>query len=267
MIAAMTTPVDAPVTRAKVAVVFGGTSGIGLATARALVDAGAQVTIAGRDPGKGERAARDLGERAHYVRADVAIADEVSVVIDETTRRWGALDYAVNAAALPEMRPVRTADITLEEWQRTITADLTGVWLAMKYELAAMQRGGGGSIVNVSSINGLSATPMAAAYCVAKHGLHGLSKTAAAEYAADRIRVNVVCPGAHLTPLLQAVFTMMSPGEPDRAEAMYRALIPLGRIGDPVECARAIVWLLSDQASYVTGAVLTVDGGLSLKAA
>jgi NAD(P)-dependent dehydrogenase (short-subunit alcohol dehydrogenase family) len=256
-----------PTKPSKTAVIVGGTSGIGLATARLLVSAGLRVTIAGRDPDKGARAVRDLGDLAHYVRADVASADQVAAVIDDTVARCGRLDWAVNAAALNDLRPARIADITLHEWQQTITADLTGVWLAMKYELLAMQRTGGGSIVNVSSVNGLSATPTAAAYCAAKHGIHGLSKTAALEYAADQIRVNIVCPGAHLTPLLQKVFDLMSPGAPDKAEAAYRALIPAGRIGDPIECAQAIVWLLSDQASYVTGAVLTVDGGMSLKAA
>lgn len=136
----------------------------------------------------------------------------------------------------------------------------------MKYELTAMMAAGGGSIVNVSSINGLSATPQAGAYCAAKHGLHGLTKTAAVEYAAQGIRVNAVCPGAHLTPMLEVVFDRLAPGAPDQAAAMYRARIPMNRIGDPAECARAIAWLLSDAASYVTGAVLTVDGGLALGA-
>jgi NAD(P)-dependent dehydrogenase (short-subunit alcohol dehydrogenase family) len=252
----------------KIAVVIGGTSGIGLATARLLVEAGARVTIAGRDPEKGARAAQSLGERAHYVRADVASAGQVAAIIDDTVARWGRLDWAVNAAALAShLRRVPTAEVTEEEWDQTIAADLKGIWLAMKYELPAMLRTGGGSIVNVSSVNGLSAAPMAVAYCVAKHGLHGLSKTAAAEYAAQGIRINVVCPGAHLTPMLQGVFDMLSPDAPDKAAAMYRALIPIGRIGEPPECARAIAWLLSDAASYVTGAVLTVDGGLSLRAA
>jgi NAD(P)-dependent dehydrogenase (short-subunit alcohol dehydrogenase family) len=252
----------------KIAIVIGGTSGIGLATARLLVEAGARVTIVGRDPEKGARAAGSLGDRSHYMRADVASADQVAAVIDDTVARWGRLDWAVNAAALADgLRPARTADVTEQEWDQTIAADLKGVWLAMKHELPAMIRAGGGSIVNISSVNGLSATPMAVAYCVAKHGLHGLSKTAAAEYAAQGIRINVVCPGAHLTPMLQTVFDTISPDAPDKAAAMYRAMIPIGRIGDPAECARAIAWLLSDAASYVTGAVLTVDGGLSLRTA
>ena len=252
----------------KVAVVMGGTSGIGLATARALVDAGAWVTIAGRSQDKGERAAAALGPRARYVRADVALADQAAAVIDDAMQRQGRLDWAVNAAAISDTRHVRTADITEDEWDRTIAADLRGVWLSMKYELKAMigGGGGGGSIVNVSSVNGFTATPMAAAYCAAKHALHGLSKTAAAEYAAEGIRVNVVCPGAHLTPMLQKVFEQRSPGQPELAEAAYRGYVPMGRIGDPAECARAIAWLLSDAASYVTGALLTVDGGLALRA-
>jgi NAD(P)-dependent dehydrogenase (short-subunit alcohol dehydrogenase family) len=197
---------------------------------------------------------------------DVADAGQVAATIDDTVKRWGRLDWAVNAAALSDVPFARTADITEEDWDRTMAADLKGVWLAMKYQLPAMIQRGGGAIVNVSSINGLSATPLAAAYCVAKHGLHGLSKTAAAEYAANGIRINVVCPGAHLTPMLQEVFDRVAPGEPDKAVAMYRSMIPMGRIGDPTECARAIAWLLSDAASYVTGAVLTVDGGLGLRA-
>jgi NAD(P)-dependent dehydrogenase (short-subunit alcohol dehydrogenase family) len=231
-----------------------------------LVDVGARVTIAGRNPERGATAARELGDHAEFARADVAVADQVAAIVKETVKRWGRLDWAVNAAALREMRPAPVADITEHEWDQTLAADLKGTWLAMKYELPAMVRAGGGSIVNVSSVNGLSATPSAAAYCAAKHGMHGLSRTAALEYAAHGIRVNVVCPGAHRTPMLQGVFDTMSPGAPEKAEAMYRARIPVGRIGEPEECARAIAWLLSDAASYVTGAILTVDGGFALRA-
>jgi NAD(P)-dependent dehydrogenase (short-subunit alcohol dehydrogenase family) len=251
----------------KVAVVMGGTSGIGLATARLLVDMGVHVTVTGRDAERGARASQELGELAHYTRMDVARADQVAAAIDDTVQRWGRLDWAVNAAALSDTPFARIAEITEDDWDRTLAVDLKGVWLAMKYELVAMIATGGGSIVNVSSVNGLTATPQAGAYCVAKHGLHGLTKTAAAEYAAQGIRINVVCPGAHLTPMLKVVFDRLAPGAPDNAAAMYRARIPMNRIGDPAECARAIAWLLSDAASYVTGAVLTVDGGLALGAA
>jgi NAD(P)-dependent dehydrogenase (short-subunit alcohol dehydrogenase family) len=224
----------------------------------------ARVTITGRDPERGARASQELGGRAHYARMDVSRADQVAAAIDDTVRRWGRLDWAVNAAALSDPPFARIADITEADWDRTLAVDLKGVWLALKYELAAMIATGGGSIVNVSSINGLCATPQAGAYCAAKHGLLGLTKTAAAEYAAQGIRVNAVCPGAHLTPMLEVVFDRLAPGAPDKAAAMYRAQIPMNRIGDPAECARAITWLLSDAASYVTGAVLTVDGGLGL---
>jgi NAD(P)-dependent dehydrogenase (short-subunit alcohol dehydrogenase family) len=250
----------------KVALVTGGTSGIGLATARLLIDGGARVTVAGRDAERGARACQELGERAHYVRLDVTQAGQVAAAIDEVVKRCGRLDWAVNAAALSQFRPAPTVELTEQEWDETIAVDLKGVWLAMKYELPAMIRTGGGAIVNVSSVNGLSATPSAVAYCAAKHGLHGLSKTAALEYARHGIRINVICPGAHLTPMLEGVFERLAPGEPDKAVAAYRAAIPMDRIGDPAECARAIVWLLSDAASYVTGAVLTVDGGLALRA-
>jgi len=198
-------------------------SGIGLATARLLVDMGARVTITGRDAERGARASQELGERAHYARMDVARADQVAAAIDDSVQRWGRLDWAVNAAALADTPFARIADITEEDWDRTLAVDLKGVWLAMKYELAAMLGTGGGSIVNVSSVNGLSATPQAGAYCVAKHGLHGLTKTAAAEYAAQSIRINVVCSGAHLTPMLEVVFDRLAPGAPDKAAAMYRA--------------------------------------------
>ena len=247
----------------KIAIVMGGTSGIGLATARVLVDSGARVVVAGRDRERGERAARELGGRAHYVQADVALATDVAAAVHAAVSRWGRLDWAVNAAALGDLRPARVADIAEDDWDRTIAADLKGAWLCLKHEIAAMTQTGGGAIVNVSSVNGLSGTPTAAAYCAAKHGMHGLSKTAAMEYAAEGIRVNVVCPGAHRTPMLQGVFEIMKPGAPEQAEALYRARIPAGRIGEPVECARAIAWLLSDAASYVNGAVLTVDGALA----
>ena len=245
----------------KVAVVFGGTSGIGFATAAELVAQGYRVAIAGRDVARGERVAREID--ALFVAADVSRSADVVRVVDTVVARWGRLDVAVNAAALADMRPAPVAEITEDDWHRAIAVDLTGVWLCMRSEIAAMLATGGGAIVNVSSVNGLSGTPMAAADCAAKHGIHGLSKTAAIEYAPRGIRVNVVCPGAHRTPMLERVFETATPGDPARTEAMYITHIPAGRIGEPRECARTIVWLVSDAASYVSGAVVTVDGALS----
>lgn len=247
----------------KVALVAGGTSGIGLATARELVARGARVCVVGRDAAKGARVERELGDRVRFQQADVASSAQVARAVDATVGLWGKLDLAVNAAALADLRPAPTAEIEEDEWDRTIAVDLKGVWLCMRAEIPAMLAASGGAIVNVSSVNGLSGTPSAAAYCAAKHGLHGLSRTAAIEYAPRGIRVNVVCPGAHRTPMLERVFGHVSPGDPARAETMYTAQIPAGRIGEPRECASAIVWLLSDAASYVTGAIVTVDGAMS----
>lgn len=247
----------------RVAIVVGGTSGIGLATAQLLVAAGMHVVLVGRDRERGIRAAEALGEHAHYEQADVAESARIATVIDGVAARYGRLDAAVNAAALSDVRLAATADITEAEWERTIATDLTGMWRCMKHQLPAMVKGGGGAIVNVSSVNGLAGTPTAAAYCAAKHGIVGLTRTAAIEYAAHGVRVNVVCPGAHRTPMLQRLFETLAPDDPQQAEAMYRARIPAGRVGEPEECARAIAWLVSDAASYVNGAVLTVDGALA----
>ena len=250
----------------KIALVTGGSSGIGLATARVLCRAGTKVAIAARDPARGEAAVQSLrkeGGEALFVSADVSRGQDVLRLVEAVLGHWGRLDLAVNNASLGDMRLAPTAELSEEEFDRIVAVSLKGVWLCMKHELPAMLRGGGGAIVNVSSVNGLAGTPMASAYCAAKHGVHGLSRTAAVEYGGQGVRVNVVCPGAHRTPMLEGVFARISPEAPDKAEALYRARIPQGRLGDPEETARAIAWLLSADASYVNGGILTVDGGLA----
>ncbi|MFP2926401.1 SDR family NAD(P)-dependent oxidoreductase [Pyxidicoccus sp. 3LG] len=250
----------------RAAIVTGGSSGIGLATARRLCREGARVVIAARNEARGreaERALREEGGEARFMPCDVSRGEDVRRLVDSTVELFGRLDLAVNNAALPDISLVPTCDLSEEEFDRTLAVDLKGVFLGLKYQIPAMLRGGKGSIVNVSSSNGMLATPYAAAYVAAKHGLHGLSRTAALEYAPQGIRVNVVCPGAHRTPMLEGIFQKMSPGNLAQAEGAYAARIPARRVADPAEAAEAICWLLSDAASYVTGSILAVDGGLT----
>jgi len=250
----------------KVAVITGGSAGIGLETARVLCRAGAKVAIAARNPARGEEAVRSLREEGGevlFVSTDVSRSEDVRRLVATILERWGRLDLAVNNAAMMDFKLQPLVDISEEEFDRHLAVDVKGTWLCLKYEIPAMLRTGGGAIVNVSSINGLSGTPTASAYCASKHALHGLSKSAALEYAAQGIRVNVLCPGAHYTPALRNLFETLSPGAPEKADAAYRAKIPQGRVGEPVEAARAIAWLLSSDASYVNGTVMSVDGGLS----
>ncbi|WNG30786.1 glucose 1-dehydrogenase [Cystobacter fuscus] len=250
----------------KVALVTGGSSGIGLATARELGRAGAKVALVGRGKERGEaaeRALREEGLEALYVPADMGRSEDIRRMVGTVVEKWGRLDVAVNNAALGDMMLVPLTELPEEEFDRILGVDLKGVWLCMKYEIPEMLRAGGGAIVNVSSINGLAGTPMGSAYSAAKHGMHGLSKTAAMEFARQGIRVNVVCPGAHRTPMLEGLMEQMSPGDPRKAEEQYYlARIPMGRLGAPEECGRAITWLLSEEASYVNGCVMTVDGGI-----
>ena len=248
----------------KVALITGGTSGIGLATALLLARGGAKVALAARGEERGLAAVervRELGGEAMFVRTDVRSARDVAALVDTVVARWGRLDSAVNSAAAAPRALVPTAELSEDEVDETFAIILKGTWLSLRYQIPAMLRGGGGAIVNVASVNALSGTPMAAAYCAAKHGLVGLTKTAALEYAKARVRVNVVCPGAIRTPTLEDVFRRAVPEDPAHAEEYYTERVPAGRLGEPADAAEAIAWLLSDAANYVTGSVLSIDGG------
>jgi NAD(P)-dependent dehydrogenase (short-subunit alcohol dehydrogenase family) len=247
----------------KVALVTGGTSGIGLATAAAFVARGASVVIVARDPVRGARALATIGGPAgavEFVRADVADADQVERLVARTVERFGRLDYAVNNAGSGEAgMNALTADLSDSEFDRAMALNFRSVWLCMKHELTQFVRqGSGGAIVNVSSVNGLGGVPGAAPYAAAKAGIIALAKSAAMEYAGHGIRVNAFVAGAYDTPLLRSAMAAAH-----ATEDAYAARIPLHRIGQPAEAAATIVWLCSDESSYVTGHTMIGDGGLT----
>jgi NAD(P)-dependent dehydrogenase (short-subunit alcohol dehydrogenase family) len=196
------------------------------------------------------------GGEATFVHCDVSRADQVEELIRRTVSTYGRLDAAHNNAGIPGIR-VPVAEFPEDEFDRVISINLKGVWLCMKYEIPQMLEQGKGSIVNTSSIGGLIGMKGGAAYGTAKHGVVGLTKTAALEYATQGIRVNAVCPGAVRTALSEELMR----NDPDR-EAWYMSIQPIGRFGTTEEIAEAVLWLSSDAASFVTGVAFPVDGGV-----
>lgn len=243
----------------KVALVTGGGSGIGRSTALAFADNGARVVVADVAIEGGEETAREIEDRggeAIFVRADVSRASEVEGMVDETIRAYGSLDCAFNNAGIEGQMGVLTADYPEDGFDRLVSINLKGVWLCMKYEIPRMLDGGG-AIVNTSSVAGLVGFPGISAYVAAKHGVAGLTKTAALEYAERGIRVNAVCPGVISTPMIER-----ATGGSAEARSQMAASEPLGRMGTPEEIAASVVWLCSDAASFVTGVPMPVDGGM-----
>jgi NAD(P)-dependent dehydrogenase (short-subunit alcohol dehydrogenase family) len=243
----------------KVALVTGGGSGIGRATALAFAREGAKVVVADVVAEGGEETVRLIkaaGGEAIFVKADVATAAEVEALVKKAVDTYGRLDCAFNNAGI-EGEIGQTADCTEENWDRVVDIDLKGVWLCMKYEIPQMLKQGSGAIVNTASVAGLVGFQGIPAYVAAKHGVNGLTKTAALEYAKSGIRVNAVCPGVIHTPMVERAFK----ANPQMAESAT-AIEPVGRLGKPEEIAEAVVWLCSDAASFVTGLPMAVDGGL-----
>lgn len=242
----------------KVALVTGAGSGIGRASALAFEQEGAGTVVADISAEGGEetvRLIRAAGGEAHCVRVDVANADDVEGMVRRAVDLFGRLDYAHNNAGLAG-RGGLTHECPEDVWAHVLAVNLTGVWLCMKDEIAAMlARGDGGAIVNTASVAGLVGG-VASNYVASKHGVVGLTKNAALEYARRRIRVNAVCPGVIDIPMVAATFA----SDPGR-EARFRASEPIGRFGTPEDVAAAPVWLCSDAASFVTGVALPVDGG------
>lgn len=241
----------------KTIIVTGGASGIGFATARLLAEAGANLVVADLDQAACDAAVAKLpaGSAAIAVRADVSSEGDVRAMVDAAVSRFGRLDGACNAAGVPQTGKL-IHELSAEEWDRCHRVNLRGVFLCNKHEIAAMLETGGGSIVNIVSTASMVGFPNGAEYCASKAGVLGLVRGAAIDYARKGIRINSVLPGATNTPMLAGAFRQ----DPGLEEALA-SVHPIGRLGEPVEIAAAARWLLSDEASFVTGASYAVDGG------
>lgn len=247
----------------KVALVTGAAQGIGLATARAFAQAGASVVLADRDESLVKAMADDLATEGYKTLAlscDVSDDAQVKAMVDKTVETFGRLDAAYNNAGIQNIL-ADAADQTMEDFDRVTGVNLRGVWSCMKYELQQMRNQGYGTIVNCSSIGGILGGAQRGTYHGAKHGVIGLTKSAALEYAPQGIRINSICPGLIHTPMADK---MIAGGQADALDAMLKA-VPVGRLGRPEEIANAVVFLCSDAASLIVGHTLVVDGGYSIQ--
>ena len=244
----------------KVALVTGGASGIGRATALSFAREGAKLVIADRHEEGGHQTVHMItenGGEAIFVQTDVTQATAVEALISKAVETYGRLDCAHNNAGVTQRAYPSTAEYPEDDWHRVLAVNLTGVWLCMKYEIPQMLQQGGGVIVNTASVAGLVGLAGRSAYVASKHGVVGITRTAALEYAQQGIRVNCVCPGYIRTPMVEYVLQHAG----GQMEAQMVAREPIGRLGTPEEIAETVVWLCSDAASFVTGHTMTVDGG------
>ena len=246
----------------KVAVITGGATGIGRSTAMLLASKGIKVVISGRREAAGQKAVEEIRARggdAAFIAVDVDNEAHVRRLIEFAVEKFGRLDLAVNNAGISnETKTIGDSDPA--KFQAMLQTNVMGVYLCMKYEIQQMLKNGGGSIVNLASIAGLNGIPYAGPYAATKHAVVGLTKSGALDYATQNIRINAVAPGAIKTDIIAG---SIAQGQYD--EATISAMHPMARMGNPEEIARGIAWLLSDEASFVTGHVLNIDGGFQAK--
>ena len=243
----------------KVAIITGASSGIGRATAIALAKDGVRVVIAARRANESKETlqlVKEAGGDGIFIKTDVAREDEVKKLVELTVEKYGKFDYAFNNAGIEEMH-TSFVDQTSAVFDNIMNINVKGIWLSMKYEIPQMLKNGGGSIVNTSSVAGVIGFAQMPIYSASKHAVLGLTKSSALEYAKSGIRINAVAPGGVETDMYERTV-----GDNKQFFQTLIAMHPIGRIGKPEEIANAVVWLLSDKASFVTGHTLLVDGGL-----
>jgi NAD(P)-dependent dehydrogenase (short-subunit alcohol dehydrogenase family) len=248
----------------KVALVTGGTSGLGRDAAIAFASEGAKVVVTGRRKKEGEETVgmiKKTGGVATFVQADLSNPGDIESMVRACARIYGGLDCAFNNAGIDGTIRTPLTAYSLEVWNQVMAVNLTGMFLCMKYEIAEMLKRGGGSIVNMGAVASKKASPVVGvAYVTSKHGVVGLTQTGAIEYAEKGIRINAVCPGVIHTPL-SARTLLLNEEMQKRAQSMH----PIGRVGEPAEVSSLVLWLCSDEASFVTGAIIPVDGGFLLR--
>jgi NAD(P)-dependent dehydrogenase (short-subunit alcohol dehydrogenase family) len=240
-------------------VVTGAGSGIGRAATLAFAAEGGRLIVADVNPSAGEstvQMVRERGGQAEFIRTDVSCAKDCDAMVERALSVYGRLDVAFNNAGI-NIQPAPIADISEADWARIVAVNLTGVFLCMKHEIAAMKKSGGGAIVNTASVGGVIGTAGVTAYCATKHGVIGITKSAALDHIADGIRINAVCPGGTRTEMLAQWFK-----DPE-VERRALSQTPIGRMAAPEEIARAVLFLASADSSFMVGHALLVDGGLT----